>query len=120
MIELTKKYVQQTIFSPQRIMKLLYMNGGQLLFQWIDLLQQLVMNGAKNVTNTILPSSSTRKHVGYIVDELVNKIVPFDVGVLADGSETVTFNPEHCLPLMYKAYKIIDIAKEAAFCQSSN
>jgi hypothetical protein len=106
MIATTKKHLLKTVFSPERIMKLPDMNGGQLSFQGITLLRQLEKNnGEKNVKNTILPSSSTIKRVGYIVDELANKIVPFDVGVLADGSETITFNPEHVLSLMYKAYK---------------
>lgn len=111
MIESAKKYFRTEVYSAPRIMELLDMHGGQLSYEGIDLLRQLETNGEKYVRNTIIPHSSSIKRVCYNVDKFASLIVPFEMGKLENGKETAEFKAEHVLPLLYKGYRLEEIAK---------
>jgi hypothetical protein len=64
MLDKAKTYIQTNIYSPQRIMELLDLNGGQLSYQGIAILRQLEANGEQYLQNTILPSTTAIQNAG--------------------------------------------------------
>jgi hypothetical protein len=82
-------------------MELLDMSGGQLLYQGIELLHDLEKSDHYS-GSTILPSSTTIRKVGNMMDRYVELIVPFELFYLENGTECIKFDPELVLKLMFK------------------
>jgi hypothetical protein len=80
MIERSRLYYHSNVYSPERILELLDMNGGQLSYQGIDLLRSLETNDHSFIKSTLLLRSSTIRRVCKIFDKYAHQKVPFQKG----------------------------------------
>ncbi len=107
-----QEYYRTNIFSPQNLLKLMDINGGQLSMSSIDLLRTLDTEGIKYCHQSILPSTASIQRAAEVVDKVAKELVPFKESVLEDGSEVCEFNVPAVIALMIKAFGLEGASKK--------
>jgi hypothetical protein len=98
-----KNMLQQEVFSPFKIAKLIDLNGWKMNLQTFDILRQLEVGNNKYVRNTMIPESTAIKRVMTQVNKLGKLTIPFTV-LDSMSHEAVRFDFPKALGALIKAF----------------
>ena len=98
-----KKEIQNRLFHPLSVLRVMDKHGGVLSYEALNLLRKVENKGVK-FTKTIIPSPGLLKKYAKIVEKVGDKLCPLERDPKGKCGETITFDQTKLIGLLIKQF----------------